>query len=449
MEAIEIAFLFGGDQGNVRRSKLRRQIYSLVVSCVLLAPVTSFAEAPPKPTVSYSPNTLPTTVFGPPAADILVHPASNFLECSGGPIALCYYSGPPPAGGDDPDLSCELTDNPEFSNCRCIEIERGPYFVDINAILDTKVYLDTVKVCGKGGADCQGHPNMAPVCGVINSNKFLPKARPKPQVISTFSHQLNSAIGYKLGNTNCIGDDAALYSGCMTAPCVRTDETTEICQTFPRGGEEVTECNEVPIDICTCPNFNGPFQVGSNDATCALDEGYTWSAAYTPIVALISKVKAGITALPCIPDAPGDGGCPLLPPDPTKNPKQPVIPSIPSDINCNKVCKEYRNSEIDGVEVGFTCDAALCTAPIGSRSSPGDLTVVYDACAGLGSGRKGSLSEISKLEAQVGCSCCASQICGCEASPETDEKIGKLNWEQRELGIEPQCDYNGSLCGKP
>lgn len=439
----------GCHRDSLPRSWSRRLLCALAAMCGLLVPLAATADDAPQPVIRYKPNQLPTTVFGPPAADILVHPSSNFLECAGGPIALCYYSGPPPSDPGDADLSCTLTDDPEFSNCRCIEMDYGPYFVDINAILDEKIYLETVKVCGHGGANCKGVPNMAPVCAAINDNTFLPHARPKPTIISTFSHRLNSAVGYKIGNTNCLGDDAALYSGCMTAPCVRTPETTQICQTFLRGGEEVTQCNDVPIDICTCPNFDGPFQVGQNAAECALDEGYTWSAAYTPIEALISKVKTGISALPCVPDLPGEGGCPLLPPDPGKDTLQPTIPDIPAAVNCNKVCKEYRNSDIGGVEVGFTCDATLCTAPLGSRTTPGDVPVVDQACQGLGSGRKGSLSEITRLETAVGCSCCASQICGCEPSPQTDEKIGELNWEQRQLGIEPQCDYNGSLCGKP
>ena len=41
-----------------------------------------------------------TTSYGPAKADILLN-KSNFVPCFGGPIALCYYSGPE---GDDPDL---------------------------------------------------------------------------------------------------------------------------------------------------------------------------------------------------------------------------------------------------------------------------------------------------------------------------------------------------------
>src|SRR5580765_139240 len=38
-------------------------------------------------------NTLPTTPYGPPWADVLMKP-ENFLECKGAAIALCFYSGP-------------------------------------------------------------------------------------------------------------------------------------------------------------------------------------------------------------------------------------------------------------------------------------------------------------------------------------------------------------------
>ena len=41
-------------------------------------------------------NTLQTTPYGPAWADIIVQ-SSNFLECRGAAIALCYYSGPGPA----------------------------------------------------------------------------------------------------------------------------------------------------------------------------------------------------------------------------------------------------------------------------------------------------------------------------------------------------------------
>src|SRR5262245_13087251 len=67
-------------------------------------------------------NTLPTTPYGPPWADIITE-KSNFLECRGAAIALCYYSGP------GPTTPCTL-DGLGIANCTCYEIPKGhPYFV--------------------------------------------------------------------------------------------------------------------------------------------------------------------------------------------------------------------------------------------------------------------------------------------------------------------------------
>jgi hypothetical protein len=66
----------------------------------------------------------------PAYADVLLE-GSNFVQCKGGPFALCYYSGP---NTGDVDLSCELTADGKFANCNCYQIPYGSYFVDINAI---------------------------------------------------------------------------------------------------------------------------------------------------------------------------------------------------------------------------------------------------------------------------------------------------------------------------
>jgi hypothetical protein len=418
-----------------------------LVALMLLLGMAAGAQAA-GPVIDYSLNPIRTTPYGPPEADIVLQP-SNFVPCSGGPIALCYYSGPEPQEGQ-PDLSCEVTDDPNFSNCRCVEIPSGRYFVDINAILDKDIYLATVKTCGKTGADCAREPNKAPVCAAIQQNQLLPDAVPTPDTISTFSLALNSVPGYAIGQTNCPPqpDDPVLpYAGCMTAPCVRADNESFVACSG-EGDDEV--CQVLPIDICTCPNYTGPYQVGQKKAECDIGRGEPgdniWSAAYNPG----AKTPPAIT---CIPDAVGNSGCPLLPPDPDSDPLAPIIPERPKGISCGKVCAEYRDTKnADGIEVGFTCDATLCTTPPGTLSpdsplDPEELLVVK-ACAGLTDGKKG-ISEIAKLELAVGCSCCASQICGCEASTDTDSEIRNLNELQREVGIQPQCDYNGSLCGEP
>jgi len=343
------------------------------------------------PRVPFKLNTLRTTFFGPAYADIVVKP-SNAVPCRGGPYALCYYSGPEPQ-------PCVPAAGGLVANCRCVEIPYGSYFVDINAILNLWVYLQTVAVCGHDGAGCQNQPNLAPVCQYINENTLIPGA----DLISTFSFDCLPEQG--IGQTGCGG---SLYAGCMTAPCYRTG---------------------VPGAVeCACPTYDGPFQVGQRDVSCSLGPGLIWSAAYAPL----SRVKTYPTPSPgrCFPDAPGSSGCPLL--------TAPVPPPIQSAA-CKKVCDQYRNCQRPGgVEIGFTCDATLCT------SSCNDTNLVQEACTGL---QRCDISAIVKMEADIGCSCCASQICGCQPNEVTSEQIFLLDQAQRNRGLVPQCDLNGTLCG--
>jgi len=162
----------------------------------------------PQPT-AFVPNTFSfwnnpknfTTAYGPAYADITLA-STNFLPCLGGPYALCYYSGPSPE-------TCTLTKNGKFADCLCFEIPFGVYFVDINAILNHKVYVDTVNQCGADGSLCQTL-NSAPVCQAINQNTLIPGA----DLYSTFSFDCVPTNG--IGQTNC---GTAPYAGCMTAPC--------------------------------------------------------------------------------------------------------------------------------------------------------------------------------------------------------------------------------------
>lgn len=202
-------------------------------------------------------NTLPTTKYGPPWADILLKP-SNFLTCTNHTaIALCYYSG---ANSSTP---C-TTDGSGVSHCTCYEIPAGkPYFVDINAILNLDVYLQTVKVCGKDGHKCRANRAQAiPVCEAIKNNTLIPGA----ELISTFSLALEKQI--PIQETTC--STPAAYAGCMTAPCKRTGKTD------PTTG--------LPLVQCTCPNYTGPFQVGTQILAeqCSPGDNLIWSAGYTP-----------------------------------------------------------------------------------------------------------------------------------------------------------------------
>ena len=201
-------------------------------------------------------NTLPTTAYGPPWADILKQP-SNFLECKGAAIALCYYSGP------GPTTPCNL-DGLGIANCTCYEIPSGqPYLVDINAILNRDVYLKTVAQCGKEGQNCRPIGSVeAPVCEAINNNTLIPGA----DLISTFSLYLEKQ--FSINPTTCV--TPAAYAGCMTAPCKRTGK--------------IDPKTRLPLVQCGCPTFTGPYQVGTaiNQDQCVLGGNYVWSAAYTP-----------------------------------------------------------------------------------------------------------------------------------------------------------------------
>ena len=347
-----------------------------------------------------------TTAYGPAYANIILT-GSNFVPCRGGPYALCYYSGP--SNGTE-DLSCKLTPDGKYANCQCFDIPYGVYFVDINAILNDTVYNSTVLQCGADGSLC-GTPNSAPVCQAINQGDLIPGA----DMFSTFSFDCVPSNG--IGQTNCA---SAPYVGCMTAPCFKTGKSTV---------------------QCSCPVFDGPFQVGQNDQSCSLGDDLVWSAAYappspTPSPAATVRAMAGTAPSPgaCIPDAPGSAGCPLYVPGVT------TLPSN-SGVDCNVVCAEYGSCFQKGkVQAGFTCDSTLCT------DQCNDLDLVGKACDAL---PKCDLTEIIKAETAASCSCCASQLCNCEPNSQTNNEIASLVQDQRAQGITPQCDINGTLCGTP
>ncbi len=357
-----------------------------------------------------------TTSYGPAYADITLA-ASNFVPCRGGPYALCYYSGP---SSGPQDLSCTLTPDGKYANCQCYDIPYGVYFVDINAILNHKVYEDTISKCGMDGSLC-GMINSAPVCQQVNQGTLIPGSK----IFSTFSFDCVPTNG--LGITNC---GQAPYAGCMTAPCSKTDQSG--------------------IVKCSCPVYDGPYQVGQNEQACTLGSDLVWSAAYqppatptaTPTPSGAERTEIDPIAIPaavpsppaCLPDAPGGVGCPLYVPGVTMLPPG-------SDVDCTTVCQEYDSCKgSGGTQAGYTCDATLCTDECTDRDLLGP------ACSGL-SGC--DISEIVKAETEATCSCCASQLCGCSPSAKTNAAIFNLNTQQRADGIKPQCDINGTLCGTP
>jgi hypothetical protein len=231
-----------------------------------------------------------TTPYGPAKADIILGDdplkSTNFLYCNGGSYALCFFSGPPHPtgkhGADNQPLPCVLEG--EIARCTCQVYTSGPYFVDINAILNLGAFYETVETCGADGSKCANISNCgrdgtkpgcdrktrAPVCQYVqNQNPDDPTVSlmPKADLVSTFSFAMDG--DYQIGSTAC---PAGLYAGCMTAPCF-----------FPEGARQPPADGD-PIQ-CECPTYNGVYQVGQFLRQCSIPsvgrESYVWSAANT------------------------------------------------------------------------------------------------------------------------------------------------------------------------
>lgn len=345
---------------------------------------------------SFELNLQQTTDYGPAWADIVTS-SEDWITCFG-PYALCYYANCTPSPGSDGTVA----------ECSCFEAF-GINFVDINAILNDDVYTETKAYCTANPDACK-EPNKAPVCASLMSGEFMAGA----STFSTFSFYRSTVE--PIGLTDC-ADQPALYAGCMTAPCF--------------GESTPGEDPNTTMITCQCPTYDGPFQVGSNDLSC--DDGASiYSAAYSIGTPVPPSSKCDIIGDRCLPDASEENcGCPLIVPGTT---------SLPSDTNidCTLVCEQYNTCQnSDGVQLGYTCDATLCTSE--------NKTLITDACSGL---ETCDVSEIFKAEIAAGCSCCGSQLCNCEANATTETQIEILVEQQRNAGETPQCDVNGTLCGQ-
>jgi hypothetical protein len=378
----------------------------------------------------------------PPFANILTSTQTNFLPCRGGPFALCYYSGP------DGTLPCTVRRAKEgtYAECKCIEVPYGPYFVDVHAIMDKQTYDQTVAACGQDGQNCTD-TNSAPACQVINTRKLIPGA----DVISVFSFNCVPSEG--IAQIPC---DTGVYAGCMTAPCYRE-----------KGDEK-------GIVTCECPLYEGCYEVGTPPptGTCDLPSGTVWSSAHnqglgcppssTPPSCLDATYPRPRSGGPsCIPDAPSGSqnscgepiACPLYPAGLTVE----QLAALRASSECADVCNEYLlcgaqdSNGASGLQFGYTCDSVLCTSKCASDGSfQDDLLLTEQGCAGLPAcASSPGIQAIMKLEAKVGCSCCASQVCACTGqNAETAETIYDLNVAQCARGITPQCCINGTLCGQ-
>lgn len=191
---------------------------------------------------------------------------------------------------------------------------------------------------------------------------------------------------------------------------------------------------ECPSFQHTSSNNNKPHDRGNN----------VWSAAYNPAGGPII-----LSDLPCIPDSPGESGCPLF--DPGTDYK-----FDPNRALCQSVCGYYGSSNENNpndpnIQLGYSCDATLCTTlGIGQGDNGPDpqteRELLSEACNGIRD--ISGLPEITLVEALAECSCCASQVCGCDnINDPTNEAIVNLNAEQISAGITPQCVINQTLCG--
>jgi hypothetical protein len=397
-----------------------------------------------------------TTKYGPAYADITTNNA-NFLQClpPGGrkfSYALCYYSGPQdPTGNntENPSLPCVLEEGGTVANCSCYEIStdvvspKMPYLVDINAISNLEIYKQTIEACGHNGEKCASNDIIPPVCDAINTNLIVPGA----DLVSVFSPIYSQNYVNPNGEvtTSCTNKKAGKYAGCMTAPCYRTGEKDA-------AGHNIVQCK--------CPVFDGPYQIGQGgqscnandpvaDRTTASDEQNTddmqtrhiWSAAYS---------VSGDNGDFCLPDFPGSKGCGLYKPE--KDYSEIINPE---GGLCQNVCQSYGNfTDKSGLQVPYTCDATMCTTlGIGQEHNPlfppplsQQLSLLAKSCQNIQSAP--GLGQIMLVESLAECSCCASQVCGCDnINQKTDEAIYNLNNEQRNDHIETQCQINDTLCG--
>ena len=389
-------------------------------------------------------NNIRTTPFGPAWADIWIEGA-NFLQCNPPQAqdfsyAVCYYSGPDDPTGlstDNPALPCTLSAGGKAADCTCYKLSTAvvppqvPYFVDIHSILNLDIYQQTVAACGSDGKGCAPTTSIqAPVCSSINTNQLMPGA----DLVSVFSPV--KKLDYFAGSTAC-PPPGTVYAGCMTAPCYDTGKK---------------DANGNALVDCTCPIYNGPFEIGQGaqgdtPLQCDLGHGNVWSAAHNPIMNNPIDPPFPGPEGTCIPDMPPDSGCPLYP-DGTG------VTFDPSGATCKAVCDTYKSPGDGGIQIGYTCDAALCTTLGLGQKLPLTATMgerfglMAQACDGIQN--LDGLDLIATVETLAKCSCCASQICGCageDINVQTNGEILRLNAEQSAVDIWPQCELNGTLCG--
>jgi hypothetical protein len=289
--------------------------FAFFLSCTLAAAAQAQVVGTPDP-CSSSPKCAPncknvpfektecwTTQYGPAAADVVLVPegktaidSSNMLQCSAGPYALCFFSGPPERTGIDihnNKLPCVVDATGKTANCSCQFYSNGVNYVDINGILNLGAYYETVAQCGHEGKKCRNLANTAacdkdpnlPVCQeavvcqyIRNQNRQKPEQSlwPGADTISDFGFKMAQNYDMK-AVTPC---ETGRYAGCMTAPC-----------TFPGG----VKPQDGGIVQCACPVVPGVFQIGqlspdpNQPYRCNLGDVHVWSASNTIGLAAIAE----------------------------------------------------------------------------------------------------------------------------------------------------------------
>jgi hypothetical protein len=320
-------------------------------------------------------------------------PAGKYAGCMTAP---CYHTGKMDnAGNELVECNCPVYDGP---------FELGQAGVPCDANELPAWQSDRVRLTGGMGGTTQLDPATA--------TEFLTRAGVDPESIQSFIAKFFPATQTQTSS----------YGKPIGAP-----------QT-PDNSAALTELNALI------------------DAALAATPVYVWSAAQNP-----PNLKEPIDppTVGCLPDLPGDKACPLYSPITS----YPIVKGSPL---CQRVCDAYRNDirqDTNGVpaniQVGYSCDAALCTTLGNGQSAPppnplAKANLLQNACGGLT--EQSGLRAILALEQIDQCSCCASQVCGCanaviDINPETQAEIANLNAQQEQLEITPQCQINGTLCG--
>ncbi|MDJ0931472.1 hypothetical protein [Breoghania sp.] len=171
-------------------------------------------------------------------------------------------------------------DDVTSADCVCYAITEeqvGPLdtnFVLIGSILNDRLHEETIAQCGPLGRNflnmknpnscrqdpSQPHCQTAKVCDSLGSIKDgTPQSfddGPNVKLISTFS--FTYSFNHPFGSTDCADDNPGpLNAACMTAACTAAD-----------GG----------LTTCSCPIYDGKYQVGQTGATCDISPN-VWSAA--------------------------------------------------------------------------------------------------------------------------------------------------------------------------